>query len=702
VLPGEPVEVAGNVIPGGLVYVGRRLPTASGAAEPALINADLPIAASPGRYFVPSGGPELAYHLLSPVARRAYLDWLSGGRRTDVAAGLVLLFCFGLERRILLDGDAETAVHDELPTLLGECRRLRIRYAADAVLRAALDRLLDLLELLTARPEAPGTTEPERVTPLTVRIGLARFAASSTPLPASVARAWLNSHPSSHPRRSERDCPTEFAELFTRRYRDRFGDGVIPADGGAGIRLRYRPTSPELSAVLVCRPDLPDLLAEPGSVQEIARLRDEVAVTLDPYRRWLARFPQARDSLAAVSLLPPELTDSRRGRLGAVRVWSERRLDGRSQSLIDAGDLWRFWAVAAPERMTAEEAAALLTLLARLGVGIEPDVRFGAPPLTPGPAVLFRLGVPAGTRPGPRFASAAVIARCAAAVAVAAGPVDPSGTTGATLLATAADLAAALRLAPGEDLRLAARLGWLLTTRVDIDRLGRHRGTLTPAEREIAGHYLVTVAVTADPVMGPATVAVLTRLYRIVGLDPESVFPRLHERGTGTTPALPRLTLPVAAVSGQRTETADDPVLIQSDAGRPNGFALPWAAPAGPAATGVRLDQHLVTRKVAESDAAAALLHDIFGAEEQDSPQPSVDPVVPGLDRSHGALLRDLAGRPSWTRAEFEALAAAHGLLPDGALDELNEVAIDTAGAPVAEGDATLDIADDVLRELLA
>jgi hypothetical protein len=55
-----------------------------------------------------------------------------------------------------------------------------------------------------------------------------------------------------------------------------------------------------------------------------------------------------------------------------------------------------------------------------------------------------------------------------------------------------------------------------------------------------------------------------------------------------------------------------------------------------------------------------------------------------------------------WTRAEFESLAANHGVLPDGALDLLNEVAIDIVGAPVVEGDTTLTVADDVLLELLA
>jgi hypothetical protein len=68
-----------------LFYVGRSLPFDSGAVEPALINPDLPIAASPGRYDVPLGCPELAYHLLSPVIRKAYLDcWLVAGAGTSL------------------------------------------------------------------------------------------------------------------------------------------------------------------------------------------------------------------------------------------------------------------------------------------------------------------------------------------------------------------------------------------------------------------------------------------------------------------------------------------------------------------------------------------------------------------------------------------------------------------------------------------
>lgn len=721
--PGERAAAGGHVIPGGLIYLGRHLTAESGSIEPALINPDLPVAVSVGRVVVPAGGPELAYHLLSPAARTAYLVWLAGGRRSDVPPGLVLLFCFGLERRVLLDGDDDPAVHRELPLLTAEARRLRVRYDdGGPALRSTLDHLIDLLELLTAaRAPAPA---PGRTTTMAVRIALARFAAASAPVPAGWARAWLRHHPSLTPRSSEIDCPAEFDRLFALRYPDRFGRGLVPPGGGAGIRLRYRPASPGLSMALVCREDLPDTFLEPRSTRALSALRDEVAAALDPYRRWLARFPQGRDSLAAAALLPAELVEAHHGKLGAVRVWAERQLDGLPRTMVDAGEFWAFWSTAAPERMAAEEASAFLAVLALLDFGVEPDVRFGAPALTPGPATLFRLGRPAAGRPSARFPAAAAIARCAAAVASAARPVDPQGPIGAAVLATTADLAAALRLTPGEDLRLAARLGWLLTTRVEVDRLSRQTTTVTADEREIAGHYLITVALAADPVIGPAAVAVLTRLYRVLGLQPDLVFQRLHERSVGGAPT-PARPVPVARSGDSRQHghghgnvpaapdeaaEADEPVVVQASGSGASGYALPWAVPATLAApmppeasgagAGVRLDPAVIEQKVAESSIAATLLSSIF--ESDQPPDDGQAHPVPGLDPAHGALLHALAARPSWTWEEFASLASARGLLPAGALDLLNEVAIDTAGAPLVEGDVILTVSNDVLLELLS
>ncbi|MEU0156307.1 TerB N-terminal domain-containing protein [Micromonospora fulviviridis] len=767
--PGRPATLGDHVIPGGLIYIGRHLRSASGGVEPALINPDLPVAPPGGRSIAPGAGPGLAYHLLPPVTRRTYLDWLAGGRGADVAPGLVLLFCFGLERRMLVDADHDPAVRRELPTIAAEVRRLHARYGeAGRTLRDALDRLLDLLELLTATRDVPvgrvgprvGSgapaavleSVPGRTTTMGVRVALARFAAASAPVPADWARVWVQHHPTLHPRSAQTACPEEFDRLFALRYRDRHGAGLVPARDLPGIRLRYQPASPGLATTLVCREDLPDVLAERRSTRALGALLDSVAAALDSYRRWLAGFPQGRGSLAAATVLPPELVDAGHGQLGALRVWAERQLDGRPRVTVDAGDFWAFWSTSAPDRMTRAEAAAFLTVLALIDFGVEPDARFGAPPLAPGAAVLFRLGRPASERPSRRFPAAAAVARCAAAVASASGAVDPREPVGAAVLGTSGDLAAALRVAPGEDLRLAARLGWLLTTRIDVDRLGRQTASLTPAEREIAGHYLVTVALAADPAIGPATVAVLTRVYRILGLEPDLVFHRLHERGVGAAPALPGL-LPVACVDEAVTTDVrtradessgagerDQLVVVQAAAPVANGYALPWAVavppPTVPPAVdgappgGVLLDQATITRKIAESSAAATLLTAIFesdppydagqalgGAPSATAPPDAArEPVagapatpleaddvdrIAGLDPAHSALLRALAARPCRTREEFASLAAAHGVLPDGAFDLLNEVAIDVVGGPLFQDDDTLAMDNEVLMELL-
>lgn len=693
--PGQPAAIGAHAIPGGLIYTGRYLRSGDGT-EPALVNPDLPVAPPDGHAVDPGTGPQLAYHLLSPAARWTYLNWLSSGRRTDTPAGLVLLFCFGLERRVLLDADTDPAVRAELPAITAEVHHLRVRYGdGGPVLRGSLDNLLDLLELFTPASR-PGAEVP--IGRMAVRVALARHAAAATPVPAALARAWVRHHPSLPPRSVEAACPDEFDHLFALRYRDRHGAGLVPPGDVPGIRLRYQPASPGLATTLVCREDLPDVLAEPRSTRALGSLVDSVATALDPYRRWLTKFPTGRNSLAAAAHLPRELVDAAHGRLGALRVWAERQLDGSPWAVIDASDCWEFWSTAAPERMARDEAAAFLAVLTLLDLGIEPDVRFGAPPLSRGPAVLFRLARPASDRPGAHFPAAAAIARCAAVVASAARPLDPRDPLAAAVLATACDLAAALRLGPGEDIRLAARLAWLLTTRADIDRLARHTTAVTASEREVAGHWLVTVAVAADPVTGPATVAALTRVYRILGLEPDRVFHRLHERSVGGAPALPRS----ATRAGPLRPSADEPdgpVVVQVADATPSGYALPWAADGAPS-VGVTLDRAAVTRTLAESGAAAALLHAIFHAGDEE--ERVIPPGIASLDPAHRALLRVLATRSSWTREEFVSLAATHRVLPGGALDRLNEAAIDTAGAPVIEDGDTLAVDDEVLREMLA
>ena len=711
---GQRVDVAGHAIPGGLLYVGGYLSGVTGRAEPALINPELPAVPDERVPTLDDLGPAPAYHLLTPSARGNYLGWLAGGRRAAAPAGFVLLFCFGLERRVLHDAGHHPVPRDELRAIAAEVRRLGDRYGPDNPdLSSRLGNLLDLLNLLAAPREAP-TGGPDPTRPAALRVALARFAASGTPVPGEWAEMWVRRHPLLVPRSVPAQCPDEFSRLFALRYRHRFGPGLVPPDDLPGLRIRYQPANPGLNTTLVCREDLPDVLADPRSGRVLGALIDEIAGALDPYRRMVTRFPRSRGSLAATALLPLDLLDADRGRFGALRVWTEARFDGRDLAVVEGAEFAAFWSSASPGRMARDEAAAFIEVLALLGVGVEPDVRFGAPALGSGPVVLFRSGAPVwrrlagaagrsgGTRadrPGQGFAAAATIARCAAAVVAAAGPVAPYGTAWVRVLDTVADLAAACRVPAVQRSRLAARLGWLIATGVDVDRLPRQVTRLATAEREIAGSWLIAVAAAVAPGFPPAAVSALSRLYRILGLDPDLLFRRLHEVSV-TGPMRP-------------VDFSDEPVVVRTADPYRGGFALPWSAGASVPGTeqpggDVSLDPAAISRKIDESAAVAILLGTIFDA-DADGPAPLTTPVntvgdadaIAGLDPAHSGLLRALAERPSWTRDEFVVLADAHGVLPDGALDVLNEVAIDTAGEPVVCDGATLAVDDDVLQELL-
>src|SRR5262249_60283968 len=132
--------------------------------------------------------------------------------------------------------------------------------------------------------------------------------------------------------------------------------GVAPSENVPALRTAYPPPNPGLPATLACREDLPDVLREPRCTRELGRLVDDVTAALDPYSRWLARFPEGRGSLAATALLPPELVDPDDGRLGALREWTAAHLDGRPSALIDAAEFRRFWSSAVPQPMTRHEA----------------------------------------------------------------------------------------------------------------------------------------------------------------------------------------------------------------------------------------------------------------------------------------------------------------------------------------------------------
>jgi TerB-C domain len=58
--------------------------------------------------------------------------------------------------------------------------------------------------------------------------------------------------------------------------------------------------------------------------------------------------------------------------------------------------------------------------------------------------------------------------------------------------------------------------------------------------------------------------------------------------------------------------------------------------------------------------------------------------------------------RPSWSRAELNDIAADMEMMLDGALERVNEAALDRLDARIADGDDPIEIAQDLLESTIA
>jgi len=131
--------------------------------------------------------------------------------------------------------------------------------------------------------------------------------------------------------------------------------------------------------------------------------------------------------------------------------------------------------------------------------------------------------------------------------------------------------------------------------------------------------------------------------------------------------------------------------------------APPTVAPAQqPVPAGLAIDMGRVAAIQRETRAVAEVLASIYQNEETTTgvapaakaPAAVTDSLqrFPGLGDEHARLLTALAGRESWSRDDFEELGRSLGLMPDGAIETINDWGFDTFDEAVIENGDPLTI----------
>ena len=626
---GETVQLHGYDVLGG-VYLGEALPAVAAEGEdPACLDPRLEVASRPTRK--PRQLPESpSWRDLSPGARAGFLDWLAAGARDATASpAFPRLYLYGLERRLLADAETQPDARRGVGRLCTELERLSRAFASVPEV-AVLAR--ELADFCAVRYPAEQPDEPPSSASLVateaglsgrLRVGLARRIAEGTPLPFAWARAWLGSELAGNWRAAAKRCPDELEDLLALRYAERHGAGLVIAPGSGHLDAEYACISPSFAGdTRVAALDLPDPAGCAAARRALLTLADSCIAELAGLSRWRASAHEGDSpDLRVLSSLPAGLLARRDDpdleSLRALLTELDERPIDHPHRTVDLRRLLNLWP--AEGRPSRADCAAFAQLLAALGYGVEPDVRFdGERWHEERQAILFPLPAAAPHAASRAYSGAVLVLRIAVAVSTADSQVGDAEDE-----ALRAHLERTLDLTGPERVRLEAHLAWLLLEPPGLTRLRSRASQLPEDKREQMADLLIQIAA-ADGMVSPAEVRVLEKAYEVLELDPSRVHTDLHARDGQDGPA-PRPT---------------------SDA----------------TAGGIGLDPDLIARKLRETAVVSALLDDIFDDEEPTNAAPATTPAATatyaGPRRAPLSVCwRPLAARDEWPFSEIEELA---------------------------------------------
>jgi uncharacterized tellurite resistance protein B-like protein len=668
--PGESIQVAGVTLPGGMLYVGGRLKAPNGDTDPCLISGQLNVARV-GNYRSRQMGYWPSYADASPEERRAYLNWLSEGRSNpDCDIGYVFLFFYGLERRVIVDSRNDPAARNDWPAIISELRRLLAiygeksgsfkRYAGELLSWIELDGKSDRLYKQPV-PDFPRTYE----LPPYLRLALGQASVDRAPLPAHLALAWVRLSPECYLRTAATRCPNEFERLFSQRYHEVLGPGLVLPKNRTKLKFVYQAASAGLHGanITMAFGDVPDITALTAPIRKLMEIANQCTDELGSYSRLVGKDPVAAGALEGLLLLPATLWPA--ATQAKLQALTARMREGRlslplKELLVALGG--------ANQAVNRDRARGLARALEGTEIGMEPHVLGGAK--APGEQdmiVLFAQPLmDSQVGSSAEYQTAALTLQLASAMAQADGDFHDR-----EVAHLRAEIEGWAHLTPAERRRLQAHLQWLTAAPMSLTALKKKLEPLSTAARETLAAFMATLA-QSDGFVSPDEVKFLEKVYKALGVEPRRVFSDIHAAGSGGAP-------------------------ISTAQAEKQGF---------------RLDAERIAALQEDTARVSALLSKIFAEEAASTPVPPPPAPEPepaneagaplGLDEAHAALLRLLLSRPEWTRAELEDAAADLDLMLDGAMEQINEAAFEAFDEPLFEGEDPISVNTELLEKIEA
>ena len=357
-----------------------------------------------------------------------------------------------------------------------------------------------------------------------------------------------------------------------------------------------------------------------------------------------------------------------------LRIWASEVIDAGGLSPVETVILRLEGAVS--ETIGKRQLTDAADALARLSVGMAPDPRFALrSPRVGEQVVLFRLPESVTQLDAVSGKYKSILTK----IAIGSFVAHADETVGALEIDTLeGTIYNDPELSQSERFRLGANLKWMTSVKPDLSLLRRHLRS-TPRDTSYEMGQIALAVAAADGVISGREVAALERLYKVIGLNTDGIYSALHTLASGSGPATF-----IPATEGER------------------GFAIP-SRPAPDCA--VRLDAAKVASVMANTVRVSSILGQIFQEEESEDGNSEDIAVIghafAGLDERHSAFLGELITRPHWDEQEYNLLASQFRLLPQGAVETVNEWSFNRFGDLLIEEGDGFSINSEVTSEIL-
>jgi len=679
--PQSSIDIAGYLIDGGMIYVGKDLKAPDGyGTECALINPNLKVDKNNDDYRVRRLNYWPSYSEASPDARAAYLKWLSTAKSDPGAdIGYVFLYFYGLERRLLYDTVHGSVISSEIQALVNEVERLLSIYGDNRSFNSYAGSLLAYIQAdhyydsIDYKHQAPNHTSHFGL-PVSLQICLGQMAKDDIPIPADWALTWYLSTPNPpvYARTPAHRCHQELQALFTEEYTRTYGKGLVLKDNKTRLKVEHRAASKSLLGKNYVKTlDLPDVSRQTSAINKIGPIVQICQDKLDSYSRYLGRNPENKDTLDAVLELP-------------VSVWPsniKKYLDSLQSMLLQKNELTLTFSALLDhfpdwQDKSKKRFSLFMDRLDSCHIGMEPDFRItGTKPEMDTTVILFPLEESSINHIGPAYGMAALTMHLAAMVSDADGEVSKAEID---VLKDQIERSPSLNLP--EKRRLKIYLQWLLTQPLSTKGMKKKIQSLEASERELIGDLLIQVS-QADGNISVSEIKLMEKVFKLLEIDLNVLYSKIHS-------------------------SYAEPVTVKAATDSGNGFSIPVPPNKPmPQEKTFSLDMNKVASLHQESEHVASLLSAIFNQDEAGQNDETIDTEELkhgehdkswGLNPSIYEIVQILSNKSAWDRRELEELAYNKNLMLEGVLEQINEAAFEHFDEPFIEGEDPFEINQEI------